>query len=186
MARKKVEQKATREPVEIELPDDDKESRVDLADAARSYIIELAKQNSGHITAEQVVAAARDENSPLHDYFDWDDTTAAEKYRLMQGRTLIRTVRYEFHVDKKTYELPYFVRDPDAAAKTQGMVATYVIQSDEDKAREVIVREFKMAASAIRRARGYAAVLNLEYVMDDFIDKLDTWRSQVGDEARAN
>lgn len=39
-----------------------------------------------------VVDSARDENSPLHPHFDWDDTVAAEKWRVEQARDLIRCI----------------------------------------------------------------------------------------------
>lgn len=41
----------------------------------------------------QVVDAARDPKSILHPLFTWDDTEAAEKYRLVQARTLIGSFR---------------------------------------------------------------------------------------------
>jgi hypothetical protein len=40
-----------------------------------------------------VVDAARNRKSPLHPHFEWDDTAAAEAYRLDQARNLIRIVR---------------------------------------------------------------------------------------------
>lgn len=49
----------------------------------------LARQHSGVLTAENVVKAARQSSSALHDRFEWDDTEAAEKYRLVQARYLI-------------------------------------------------------------------------------------------------
>ena len=38
---------------------------------------------------EQIVEAARDENSELHKCFTWDDTIAAQKYREHQARILV-------------------------------------------------------------------------------------------------
>ena len=49
----------------------------------------LANKHGGILKPEVVVAAARSEKSPLHDCFDWDDSSAAEKYRLWQARQLI-------------------------------------------------------------------------------------------------
>lgn len=39
------------------------------------------------ITPEQVLEKARDEQSELHKCFEWNDSIAAEKYRLQQART---------------------------------------------------------------------------------------------------
>lgn len=49
-------------------------------------------QNGGILAPEAVVKAARSESSPLHDYFEWHDGTAAESWRLHQARNLIRVV----------------------------------------------------------------------------------------------
>lgn len=47
------------------------------------------------ITAEDVVKAAAKKNSPLHCYFDWDDSSAAHKYRLHQARSLLVSYKLE-------------------------------------------------------------------------------------------
>lgn len=52
----------------------------------------LRQQNQGELTPEDVVADAKHDNSPLHALFQWDDSKAAEQYRLSQARTLIRAV----------------------------------------------------------------------------------------------
>lgn len=49
----------------------------------------LVKQY-GDVTAERVLDSARPKNSPLHDEFTWDDSAAAEAYRLEEARRLIR------------------------------------------------------------------------------------------------
>ena len=38
---------------------------------------------------EKIVEKARDESTELHKCFDWDDTSAAEKYRLYQARKVV-------------------------------------------------------------------------------------------------
>lgn len=44
----------------------------------------------------KVVEEAKDPSSPLHKRFDWDDTSAGEKYRLMQARALIACVKITY------------------------------------------------------------------------------------------
>lgn len=43
----------------------------------------------GKVTPQEVLEKAKDENSELHKCFEWDDTVAAEKYRLGQARAII-------------------------------------------------------------------------------------------------
>jgi len=56
----------------------------------RERIEWIAAQNNGTITPSAIVEDARDADSPLHECFTWDDTEAAEKWRLHQARNLIR------------------------------------------------------------------------------------------------
>lgn len=41
------------------------------------------------VTPQQIVDKARDENCELHRCFEWDDTIAAEKYRIHQARQVV-------------------------------------------------------------------------------------------------
>jgi hypothetical protein len=50
------------------------------------------KEKKG-LTAEEVLSQAQKKNSALHDFFTWDDSVAAEKYRLQQARILINEVK---------------------------------------------------------------------------------------------
>lgn len=44
------------------------------------------------LTAKAIVDDARPEESPLHPCFDWDDSSAAEKWREQQASALIREI----------------------------------------------------------------------------------------------
>lgn len=47
------------------------------------------------ITAEVVLKHASAKRSPLHDYFEWDDSKAAREYRLDQARHLLHSIVIE-------------------------------------------------------------------------------------------
>lgn len=47
---------------------------------------------NGQLTPALVLSEARDPEHPLHRRFIWDDTEAAERYRLHQAQVLIRSV----------------------------------------------------------------------------------------------
>lgn len=61
-------------------------------EAAAKELARIRKQRGG-LDAESVVNAARPETSTLHPTFEWDDSVAGERYRLIQARTLIRAVQ---------------------------------------------------------------------------------------------
>lgn len=46
----------------------------------------------GEVTPEDIVETARPQRSRLHQFFDWDNSTAAENWRLQQARHLIAHV----------------------------------------------------------------------------------------------
>lgn len=50
-------------------------------------------EKHGKLTPAVVVDAARPEDHPLHDRFEWDDAVAGEAWRREQAHELIRSVR---------------------------------------------------------------------------------------------
>ena len=50
------------------------------------------ESRQGAITADVVLDDAQSGRSPLHEFFQWDDTEAARQFRLEQARWLIRSV----------------------------------------------------------------------------------------------
>jgi hypothetical protein len=55
----------------------------------------ISEASGGELTPKAVVESAREEDSPLHSHFDWDDAAAAEKWRIEQARDIIRCIRVE-------------------------------------------------------------------------------------------
>jgi len=79
----------------------------------------LRKQSRGELTPEDILADAKNDNSPLHDYFEWSDTAAAHQFRLQQARGLIRAV-VAIYVDenkeKPAIRTRAYVHVPEATA----------------------------------------------------------------------
>lgn len=67
--------------------------KISATEAARKALAQIKTSNpEGLLTAEDVVTTAAHPDHPLHKFFEWDETEAAHKYRLMQARALIRKV----------------------------------------------------------------------------------------------
>ena len=49
----------------------------------------IKESNDGLLTAEAVVADAKSKDSPLHQYFEWNQGRAAMMWRLEQARRLM-------------------------------------------------------------------------------------------------
>lgn len=132
----------------------------------------LAKANAGRLTPDNVVDAAQDEASPLHQCFEWDNDAAAHMFRVEQARHLIRSVRVDVTTSHHTVRVPAFVHDPECERGEQGYVSIRQLSFDEDKSREVVIAEFSRAASALRRARAVAMALGIEEQIDDISDQI--------------
>jgi len=50
----------------------------------------IRTENGGFLRPADVVNYARSEDTALHEMFEWDNTKAAERYRLAQARSVIR------------------------------------------------------------------------------------------------
>lgn len=58
--------------------------------------LEQIKARAKMLTPEIVLEDARKKKSPLHQFFEWDDSKAAEQHRLHQAGHLIRSVQVTF------------------------------------------------------------------------------------------
>ena len=65
----------------------------------------LEKKYNGQLNPKDVVREASNPKSPLHNWFDWDDNEASEKWRLHQARMLITTIKVNvvFNGNAKSY-----------------------------------------------------------------------------------
>lgn len=69
----------------------------------------IAARDGGFLRPEAVVEEARDENSPLHGAFCWDDAKAAQLYRLDQAQRLIRKFHVKIEDSGEKIEVPVFI-----------------------------------------------------------------------------
>lgn len=97
----------------------------------RNELTRLAAAHGGELQPKVVVDAARADDSPLHHSFDWDDSAAAEKWRLQQARQLIRaTVTYE-KLGNKSIPVRVFVSlTPDREEDGAGYRLLSTVMSD--------------------------------------------------------
>jgi len=84
---------------------------------------------NGEIKPEEVVESARDENSPIHNNFEWDNTVAGRAYRLWQARQLITC---KFNIDGSKEQQYYNIRTVVNKIPTRGYFTKEKILSDKD------------------------------------------------------
>lgn len=54
--------------------------------------IERIHRKHGQLSPADIVDESRQKNAPLHDVFEWRDQEAAEKYRQVQAKDLLRAI----------------------------------------------------------------------------------------------
>jgi hypothetical protein len=117
---------------------------------------ELKKlEKNGKLTPFDVIEAARDKTSPLHEYFEWNDTEAARLYRIEQARGLIRTVKIEVVYEETTFRTVQYARDPASPADESRYVAVPRVKIKGFN--EILQTEIAACIGHVRRVHSMAS-----------------------------
>jgi hypothetical protein len=117
---------------------------------------ELKKlEQKGKLSPLDVIDAAKNPKSPLHQYFEWDDTEAARKYRIEQARELIRTIKIEVVHEETIIKTVKYARDPMAKPDESMYVAVPRIKAETFT--EILQTEIIACIGHIRRVEQMAA-----------------------------
>ena len=103
----------------------------------RKLLMQIARRNGGVLKVDDVLDEAKDETSPLHKHFEWDDSTAADKYRRDQARSLIQKCKITL-VETEPVSIRAFVSlqsDRDAGG---GYRLTSEVVTDERRRQELL------------------------------------------------
>lgn len=125
---------------------------------------ERIEKANGELTKENVLDSARDEDSPLHSFFEWNDSIAAEKYRLRQAQNLIHMV---ITVHDNGTETRSYVNTNAGHEKSRYINFKDAMANDEY--REAVLANAKNEAKTFRNK--YATLKELAAVFAE-IDKL--------------
>jgi len=80
--------------------------KVNPDDAAKE--LQRIQNIYGSITPEILVNEAKKRKSPLHAIFEWDDTKAAENYRLQQARILLNNIQVTIITDNESKNISVY------------------------------------------------------------------------------
>ena len=131
-------------------------------------IYDLVEEKDGILTPEQVLIDAKNDKSPLHDFFEWNDTEAAERWRMNQARYLLRSIHVVLKNDDGEEEqtrFTYNVRDvPDDDGEGQRVYCTIQrVLTDADIRAQVIdqaMRQLQSWRDKYRQYSEFAKVFN--------------------------
>lgn len=80
------------------------------------------------ISPAEVLEKARDVNSELHKCFEWNDSIAAEKYRLQQARGILINLVYK---EKESNEEPVRTFQITSQRNVYQPTVSFLVQEDE-------------------------------------------------------
>jgi hypothetical protein len=110
-------------------------------------------------TPQDVVDEARDPRSPLHEFFDWDDETAADKYRLARARMLINHVRVIVRDSRgRLYPEKAFFNaklEDDERDEVNSYVSVERVSEDSALRAQIVTRALREAEDWAERYRRY-------------------------------
>lgn len=127
----------------------------------------IAGQAGGALTPEAVVEDAKDPDSPLHGYFEWDIEKAAHKHWIETARAIIRSVEVVVKTERVAVKAPFYVRDPSRPSGEAGYVAVKRIQPSHDMAVAVLEDDKQRVLDMYRRLVANALNMGLGDVMDE-------------------
>ena len=111
--------------------------------------LEVLRGEQGQLTAEIVVIDARPETSPLHSAFTWDDAVAAQSWREVQARHLLKALMVT--VEGRAEPTRAFIvggENPDDGQRSYKTVAR--VMGDAELRRQAL-------AAALRELRAFRA-----------------------------
>lgn len=110
------------------------------ADAQKCYeeIMEICDDVES-ASPQAILEKARDESTELHKCFTWDDSVAAEKWRINEARLVTRQlVIKEVEVPKDRPEIRLFYKTDNES----GYKPTHIIVKQEDEYKQLLARAY--------------------------------------------
>ena len=108
------------------------------AQQAGEYIQEISERENG-ITAERLLELSMDKDALMHKCFEWNDTKAAEKYRLSQAGQMIRTLVAVQVNDEPVEEQRVFVSVTQTAHAERGIYKPIVTAMSSENEKKIVL-----------------------------------------------
>ena len=110
-------------------------------------VMEQIEEKHGEVTKELFLEASRPEDSPTHNCFEWDDSVAAEKYRLNQAYHVILDLEITIAEDTSGSLSPAYVNVIQKTSKESAKYRSLEVAMSDDELRANVIanalREFE-------------------------------------------
>ena len=149
----------------------------------------LAEKHGGTITPEIILEDAKRKKSPLHCFFCWDDTAAANEYRRIQASMLIRRIKVTYQTpDDRSVRVRAFVNviepsdqpEPEdlevhgVNARPRGIYVDFTTAVKTEDYKDQMIRQCKRDVESFRSK--YSAITEASKIidaMDEFTSTLE-------------
>ena len=149
-------------------------NRKEVVDASICYelVRKLSEDSTPPETRQALVNVSREEDSPTHGLFTWDDSVAAEKQRLREAGVAIRNL-VVVHVDVPE---PRLIRAIEIQqTPTRCYTSTVVLLSNEEQAMQLlasIVADIGRLRDKLSRYRDIAEAKGAIQILDGTVEEL--------------
>ena len=125
------------------------------------------------LTPEEVVNDARPDDSPIHPYFEWDDSVAAEKWRREQAGFYLRTIEVipaEQTEPVRAFHVVTVKRDGETLHTYKPFAE---VVSNREWLKEIIDNKRREMVACQRQLRQYNQFTKVVQAVQVVIDELD-------------
>jgi hypothetical protein len=124
-------------------------------------------------TSGDVVDAARDGTSPIHDYFEWDDPAAAEAHRRSQAAHLVRHILVVEKRGERDLETRGFHYLTVGSGSERAFVSERVVWKDQALSSQVVEMALRELRSWKRRYEMYEELAATAVAVGSVIAELE-------------
>jgi hypothetical protein len=136
----------------------------------RAELDKLEKKYNGRLNPHDIVREAEDMTNPLHGWFDWNDETASEKWRVHQARLLLNSIKIKVQFEDgfkeyKKYLNVTFVSTNGKKKVNNFYMDSKAVMNDEQLKNQVITK-------AVREAEYWQRAYNDYQELEDIFSSI--------------
>jgi tRNA A37 N6-isopentenylltransferase MiaA len=143
-------------------------------DAATIFAAVEASKEDGNISLERLVEQAKPKDAPLHKEFTWNDSKAAEKWRLNEARYLVKAIEVVHENSQPTRAWEAVTIAVEEGADTPPQVkrvfrSVQEIMDDPAQRDELLVQALRDAAAWRKRYAGLQELALVHAAIDETV-----------------
>ena len=135
--------------------------------------VEKIEAEKGRVSSADLVDSARDENSPIHNMFEWDDEIAGENWRKQQAKVILHALKvvYEDKQTQTSIKVRAFINaNPDHDGKSGAIYYNIERAMKTESLREgVLERARKELSAFVEKYESLEELKKLVSVIKEFL-----------------